>query len=102
MAAFGSLTPSTAYTGPLVFLLDGAPDPTPPVGTISASDPAAAPTLSANGQAFNFTTLATGTVTLTWTPPVGSSYPVTSCDFTDQVVHTFVVSFGQPVVGTTA
>lgn len=92
---------STALTGKLAFTSNINGSVAGPIGAISASDPAAAPSLSADGQSYNFTSLPSGTVTLTWNDPAGKVASF-SCDFTDQVVETITGAFGPAAPGTTA
>jgi hypothetical protein len=95
--------PSTALTGPLVFTENGVAA-AGPIGTITASDPAAAPSLSADGQSYNFTSLAIGaaTLTLTWHDPAGNVADFAS-DFTDQPVPIIMTgAFGTAGPGLTA
>lgn len=97
---------STAITAPLIFTQTSSDGSAPvtvtgPIGAVSSSDPTVTPALSADGQAVNLTTPASGTFTLTWHDPAGvvADFSVT---LTDQVpVLTVTGAFGVFVPGTT-
>ncbi len=92
---------STAMTAPLVFTDQTGANVPGPVGVVTSTDAANAPTLSADGQSCNVMTPASGAVTLTWTDPAGKVSPF-SVVLTDQVVQQISGQFGTFVPGTTA
>lgn len=76
-----------------------------PIGSVSASDPAAQIGLSADGQSVNLTitTNVDGDITLTWHDPAGAVADFTVVVDTDNgVPDTTVGSFGAFSEGTTA
>lgn len=91
---------NTALTGPLLFVDQHGGPIAGPIGTISADNAAANPTLSADGQSFNFTSLPVGAVTLTWHDPT-NVVPDFQGVFTDEVLVPTTGSFGTAVPGTT-
>ena len=98
-----TVQPSTALTGKLTFTDTTTGSTVPgPVGTISADVASASPTLSADGQSYNFTSAPSGSVTLTWTDPAGVIAPFSEV-FTDAVVGPVITgTFGPATPGTTA
>jgi hypothetical protein len=93
---------STALTGKLVFV-DSSTGATVvgPIGVLTSDVASAAPTLSADGQSYNFTSAASGSVTLTWTDPAGVVVPFSEV-FTDQIVPVVITgTFGPATAGTT-
>ncbi len=92
---------NTALTGPLIFVDQFGNPAVGPIGVISSSVVLTPPaSLSADGQSFNFTSPASGDVTLLWHDPAGA-VPDFTGDFTDQVVITITGSFGAAAAGTT-
>lgn len=93
---------NTAITAPLVFTDSVAGTVKGPVGIISSSDPAVVPSLSADGQAVNVTSPASGVVTVTWHDPAGV---VAAFDLDIEVAavapSTITGAFGPFVPGTT-
>ncbi len=93
---------STQLTGKLIFTDSTGATVIGPIGSISADNGSVTPTLSADGQSYNFTSPASGDVTLTWTDPAGNVASA-SQTFTDQVVApTISLQFGPASPGTTA
>lgn len=92
---------STALTGPLLFVDQFGNPATGPIGQLSSSVPLDTLSLSADGQSFNFTSPASGDVTLLWHDPAGN-VPDFTGDFTDQIVLTITGSFGSATPGTTS
>lgn len=94
---------STPLTGGLIFTQAGA-TVLGPMGSITASDPAVAVSLSADGQFYNLTSPASGGVTLTWHDPAGN-VPDFSVDFVDEIVVVppapITGTFGPASLGTT-
>lgn len=95
---------ATAVTAPLVFTSSTRGVIPGPIGTISADNPAASASLSADGQSVNVMTAPTGAVTVTWSDPAGviASFSVT---LTDQIVvppEVITGAFGTFAPGTTA
>lgn len=93
---------STALTAPIVFTDSTGASVTGPSGTLTVDNPAVTDArLSADGQACNVTSPASGSVTITWTDPAGIIPPF-SVTLTDQVVVTVTGAFGTFAPGTTA
>jgi len=92
---------STALTGSLVFTDSNGNLVKGPQGSISADNPAVTPTLSADGQFYNFNSPASGDVTLTWHDPAGNVADF-SQTFSDVVPPVTVTgAFGPASPGTT-
>jgi hypothetical protein len=95
---------STNLTVPLIFTQDGNPVKGP-IGEVLSSDPnMAPPTLSADGQAANFTSLASGTFTLRWHIADASVAPFTvdvDVAAAPPVPSPIIGGFGTIVPGTT-
>ena len=93
---------STALTGGLIFTDSTGAVVKGPIGALTADQTTVTPTLSADGQSYNFTSPASGSVTLTWTDPAGVVAPFSQI-FTDQVIAVTVTgAFGPAAPGTTA
>ena len=92
--------PSTALTGPLLFTDQFGNPVKGPIGTLSSSVPLDTLSLSADGQSFNFTSPATGDVTILWHDPAGN-VPDFTGDFSDQPVLVITGAFGAAVPGVT-
>lgn len=98
--AIQTVPSSTALTGALIFTDQTGATVAGPIGTIASDQPTVSPSLSADGQHYNFTSPPSGDVTLTWSDPAGkvASFSQT---FTDQVVEVITGAFGQATAGTT-
>lgn len=98
---------ATALTGQLVFKDQNGGSITGPVGSISSTDTANTPSLSGDGQSYNFTspvqTTSDQTITLTWSDPNGKISNATA-DFVVSAVVLVAssVEFGSASPGTTA
>ena len=92
---------STALTGKLIFTDNTGATVVGPIGLLTSDVSTITPGLSADGQSYNFTSPATGSVTLTWTDPAGVVLPFSQI-FTDQVGTVVLTgSFGPAAPGTT-